>query len=99
MLTTWGLQRSCCPAKARAASARATRGAEPRTAISRIHGIGSGACAARRLWRRLRREGEAVGRDQAGRLMGTHGLVGATSLRRIRAWGQSRPSSAADLVG
>ncbi len=32
----------------------------------------------RKLWRALRREGEAVGRDQGGRLMRVLGLAGVT---------------------
>ena len=39
---------------------------------------------ARKLWRQLRREGIAVGRDQVRRVMGVLGLAGATRTRRIR---------------
>jgi putative transposase len=54
---------------------------------------------ARKLWRALRREGEAVGRDQVGRLMRVLGLAGVTRTKRIRttqpATVEQRP---ADLV-
>jgi putative transposase len=38
----------------------------------------------RKLWHQLRREDEAVGRDQVGRLMRALGLAGATRTKRIR---------------
>jgi putative transposase len=38
----------------------------------------------RKAWRVLRREGIAIGRDQAGRLMRSLGLVGATRTRRTK---------------
>jgi putative transposase len=52
-----------------------------------------------RVWRVLRREGVAIGRDQVGRLMRTLGLVGATRTKRIRTT-KPGPVSArpADLV-
>ena len=71
-------------ARTRPASARAIRDVELGTTIGRIHDTHFGVYGVRKLWRQLRREGEAVGRDQVGRLMRALGLAGATRSKRIR---------------
>jgi len=71
-------------AKSRAPSARAIRDAELRRQIATVHEAHLGVYGVRKLWRQLRREGQAVGRDQVGRLMRTLGLAGATRTKRIR---------------
>jgi putative transposase len=71
-------------AKLRPASARAIRDESLSADISRIHAAHFGVYGVRKLWRQLRREGEAIGRDQVGRLMRALGLAGATRTRRIR---------------
>ncbi len=86
-------------AKTRPPSARAIRDRALSVAIGRVHDAHFGVYGARKLWRQLRREGEAVGRDQVGRLMRALGLAGATRTKRIRttrpALAEQRP---ADLV-
>jgi len=86
-------------AKTRPPSARAIRDAELATTITELHRDHFGVYGARKLWRQLRREGEAVGRDQVGRLMRALGLRGATRTKRIRT---TRPAPVsqrpADLV-
>jgi putative transposase len=64
-------------ARVRPPSARALRDAELNADISRIHRGNYAVYGARKLWRALRREGTAVGRDQVGRLMRGLGLAGA----------------------
>ena len=64
-------------ARVRPPSARALRDAELSADISRIHQGNYAVYGARKLWRALRREGTAVGRDQVGRLMRGLGLAGA----------------------
>jgi len=71
-------------AKIRPPSARAIRDETLSAAISRIHDAHFSVYGVRKLWRQLRREGEAVGRDQVGRLMRALGLAGATRTKRIR---------------
>ena len=71
-------------AKRRAPSARAIRDAELGRQIATVHQAHFGVYGVRKLWRQLRREGEAVGRDQVGRLMRALGLAGATRTKRIR---------------
>jgi len=71
-------------ARSRPPSARATADAELKLDIARVHRDQFGVYGARKLWRALRREGIAAGRDRVARLMGSLGLVGATRTRRIR---------------
>lgn len=71
-------------AKSRPPSARSIRDAELATTIRELHRSHFSVYGVRKLWRQLRREGEAVGRDQVGRLMRALGLAGATRTRRIR---------------
>ena len=71
-------------AKVRPPSVRTVRDEALKTDITRIHDVHFGVYGARKLWRQLRREGEAVGRDQVGRLMRALGLAGATRTKRIR---------------
>ncbi len=71
-------------AKTRPRSARAIRDAELGEQIATVHRAHFGVYGVRKLWRALRREGEAVGRDQVARLMRTLGLAGASRTKRIR---------------
>jgi putative transposase len=71
-------------AKTRPPSARAIRDESLGADITRIHDAHFGVYGVRKLWHQLRREGEAVGRDQVGRLMRALGLAGATRTKRIR---------------
>jgi putative transposase len=86
-------------AKVRPLSARARRDAALGETIRELHRDHFGVYGVRKLWRALRREGEAVGRDQVGRLMRALGLAGVTRTKRIRttkpALVEQRP---ADLV-
>jgi putative transposase len=63
--------------RARPPSARAVRDAALSADIGRIHLANYAVYGARKLWRALRREGTAVGRDQVARLMRGLGLAGA----------------------
>ena len=71
-------------ARVRPPSARSVRDAELNAEISRIHQGNYAVYGARKLWRALRREGTAVGRDRVARLMGGLGLAGAVRGRRVR---------------
>jgi putative transposase len=71
-------------AKGRPPSARARRDAALGETIRELHADHFGVYGVRKLWRQLRREGEAVGRDQVGRLMRVLGLAGVTRTKRIR---------------
>ena len=64
-------------ARSRPPSARAVRDAALKLDIGRIHRANYAVYGARKLWRALRREGTAVGRDQVGRLMRGLGIAGA----------------------
>jgi putative transposase len=64
-------------ARSRPPSARSVRDEELGVDIERIHKLNYAVYGARKLWRALRREGTAVGRDQVGRLMRGLGLAGA----------------------
>ena len=64
-------------ARSRPPSARSLRDAELNADIGRIHRGNYAVYGARKLWRALRREGTAVGRDQVARLMRGLGLAGA----------------------
>ena len=86
-------------AKTRPPSTRVVRDERLGIVIERIHDAHFGVYGARKLWRQLRREGEAVGRDQVGRIMRALGLAGVTRTKRIRT---TKPAAAeqrpADLV-
>ena len=71
-------------ARSRPPSARELGDAELKLDIARVHRDQFGVYGARKLWRALRREGIAAGRDRVARLMGSLGLVGVTRTRRIR---------------
>jgi putative transposase len=71
-------------ARVRPPSARSIRDQTLGADMSRLHTAHFGVYRVRKLWRQLRREGEAVGRDQVGRLMRALGLTGVTRTRRIR---------------
>jgi putative transposase len=71
-------------AKARPPSARMVRDADLRPEISRVHTENLEVYGVRKVWRQLRREGIAVGRDRVARLMDELGLQGATRSRRVR---------------
>ncbi len=68
--------------------------------IERTHAENYCAYGARRMWKALRREGEAVGRDRVARLMRAAGIQGAK--RRGKPWRTTTPDLAAsrraDLV-
>jgi putative transposase len=87
-------------ARCRPISARAVRDAELLDAIRGIHTANFGVYGARKVWRQLRREGVATGRDRVARLMRADGLHGLVRTRTVRtthaALGTERP---ADLVG
>ena len=86
-------------AKVRPPSARAVRDEALAADITRIHAEHFSVYGVRKLWRQLRREGVAVGRDQVARLMGALGLAGATRTRRIRTtWPAAVSERPADLV-
>jgi putative transposase len=63
-------------AKGRPPSARAASDAGLKPHVARVHAANFGVYGARKLWRQLRREGVAVGRDRVARLMGELGLAG-----------------------
>ena len=71
-------------ARVRPASARSIRDEALKSEIARIHREHFSVYGVRKAWRVLRREGIAIGRDQAGRLMRSLGLVGATRTRRTK---------------
>lgn len=82
----WGVEPACrtlrvAPAtyyarRQRPPSARALRDAELKAGIARVHEASFEAYGARKVWRQLRREGIAVGRDRVARLMGELGIRG-----------------------
>ncbi|HEY8869710.1 MAG TPA: IS3 family transposase, partial [Candidatus Limnocylindrales bacterium] len=71
-------------AKVRPPSARSIRDEELKREISRIHAANFGVYGVRKLWRALRREGSAIGRDRVGRLMAALGLTGVSRAKSIR---------------
>ncbi len=71
-------------ARARPPSARSIRDAALKADIGRLHQDNYAVYGVRKLWRALRREGTAVGRDRVGRLMGSLGLRGAVRGKRVR---------------
>ena len=71
-------------ARSRPPSARASRDAEPRPSVSRVHEENFAVYGARKVWRQLRRDEVDIGRDRVARLMGELGLAGVTRTKRIR---------------
>ncbi|MBO2458105.1 IS3 family transposase [Actinomadura violacea] len=71
-------------AKSRPASARAERDAWLKTEITRIYTDDYRVYGARKVWRRLQREGHAVARCTVERLMRELGLHGARRGRKVR---------------
>ncbi len=65
-------------AKVRPPSARSLRDAQLSADIARVHAANFGVYGVRKLWRALRREGRATGRDRVGRLMAALGLAGVS---------------------
>ncbi len=71
-------------AKTRLPSARRLRDAVLSSTIADVHAAHFGVYGVRKLWRQLRRQGEAVGRDRVGRLMRGLGLRGVVREKRAR---------------
>lgn len=71
-------------ARSRPPSARSIRDEALKLKIGRLHRGNYAVYGARKLWRALRREGTAVGRDRVGRLMGSLGLRGAVRGKGVR---------------
>ena len=71
-------------AKVRPPSARSLRDEELKAGISRVHAANYAVYGVRKVWRQLRREGFAVGRDQVARLMDELDLNGATRTKKVR---------------
>ncbi len=82
-------------ARARPPSARSLRDEVLEADIGRIHRANYAVYGARQLWRALRREGSAVGRDRVARLMRGLGLAGAVrgKVRRTTVCVRALPSS------
>jgi putative transposase len=76
-----------------ARSARAVGDAWLLERIERLHAANYHAYGYRRMWKALRRDGIAVGRDRVRRLMRAHGIQGAK--RRGRPWRTTIPDPAA----
>jgi len=71
-------------AQVRPPSARSLRDAQLSADIARVHAANFGVYGVRKLWRTLRREGSATGRDRVGRLMAALGLAGVSRAKSIR---------------
>jgi putative transposase len=86
-------------AKARPPSARAVRDGQLKVEIRRVYDDNFQVYGAEKLWRQLRREGIAVGRDRVARLMRQLGICGVVRGKPRRTTtpdqGEQRP---ADLV-
>jgi len=86
-------------AAARPPSARRLRDEELKAQIRRVHQDNFNVYGVEKVWKQLRREGIACGRDRAGRLMAELELVGAV---RGKTWRTTTPDQAdrrpADLV-
>jgi putative transposase len=86
-------------AASRPASARRRRDEELKAEISRIHRDNFDVYGVEKVWKQLKREGIACGRDRADRLMAELELVGAV---RGKTWRTTKPGQAreraADLV-
>jgi hypothetical protein len=87
-------------ARSRPPSVRQQRDEELKPKVERVHAGNYSVYGAEKVWRQLRREGVAVGRDRTARLMSELGLAGITRSARTRtavpAATASRPE---DLVG
>ena len=86
-------------AVSRAPSARRRRDDELKAAITRVHRDNFNVYGVKKVWKQLRREAIAVGRDRVARLMAELGLMGAV---RGKTWRTTIPgqvkSQPADLV-
>lgn len=71
-------------------SGRACRDGELRPQVARVHRENFGVYGAEKVWRQLRREGVAVGRNRVARLMA------ACSLRGVRRGAFKRTTQADD---
>jgi putative transposase len=71
-------------ARSRLPSKRSQEDAALKPEIERVHEDNLDVYGVRKVWRQLRREGCAVGRDRVGRLMAELGLCGATRTKRVR---------------
>jgi putative transposase len=86
-------------AKTRPPSARAQSDARLKPELSRIHTANQDAYGVRKMWRQLRREGFAVGRDRVARLMAEMGLAGVVRGKAPRTtWPGAVSERPADLV-
>ena len=70
--------------KKRPASARAVRDAELTALIAKVHAENYGVYGARKIWRELHRQGQAVARCTVERLMRQAGLAGAVRGKKVR---------------
>jgi putative transposase len=87
-------------ARFRPLSARQQRDEELKPKVRRVHAGNYGVYGAEKVWRQLRREGVAVGRDRTARLMSELGLAGITRSARTRTTvSASTASRPEDLVG
>jgi len=91
---------TCCDAKGRPPSARAARDEQLKAAIAAVHEASYGVYGARKTWLALNRQGTAVARCTAGRLMRELGLAGRRRGKHRRTT-IADPAAArpADLVG
>ena len=76
--------------------ARARREERLRERVRRVHRGNNEVYGARKVWRQLRREGEAVARCTVERLMRADGLQGVVRGRRVRT---TVPDAAAERAG
>jgi putative transposase len=86
-------------ARSRPLSARTRRDAELKEEITRVYNDNYRVYGTAKIWRQLRREGIAVGRDRVARLMGELGIAGVVrgSAKRTTTPAQT-PDRPADLV-
>jgi len=70
--------------KTRRPAVRRVRDAELQRDVSRVHRDNFGVYGVDKIWRQLRREGIAVGRDRVARLMRDLGLAGAVRGKKAR---------------
>jgi putative transposase len=86
-------------AKTRPLSARAQSDAALKPELSRVHKANQDVYGVRKMWRQLRREGFAVGRDRVARLMADLGLAGVVRGKAPRTtWPAAVSERPADLV-
>ena len=81
-------------AKTRPPSARSLRDAALGETICELHSAHFSVYGVRKPWRALRRQGEAVGRDQVARLMRAVDIAGVTRTKRVRTTRRRRLASA-----